>query len=193
MRRPTRKATAVLVLIVLLGGCATRQAVYQNKEIDFGSIRSVAILPLANLSKDQFAAERVRDIFSTMLLATEAVYVIPPGEVFRGISRANLADPVRPSSEELKRFAGAVPVDVVITGTVREYGEVRSGPAAANTISLSLQMLEVQTGKVVWASMTTRGRITVKDRLFGGGGDPLDVVTREAVEDLLDKLFGKNG
>ena len=80
-------------------------------------------------------------------------------------------------------------MDVVITGTVREYGEVRSGPIAANTISVSLEMLEVQTGKVIWAATTTQGKITFTDRLFGGGGDPMDEVTREAVEDLLDKLF----
>lgn len=188
-----RKAAALLLLIPLIGGCATRGVKYHNPEMDFASLKSVAVLPLANLTKDQYAAERVRDVFITMLLATGAMYVIPPGEVFRGMARAGLADPTHPSPEEAKKLAGIVGVDAVITGTIREYGEVRSGQTAANTISVTMQMMEAQTGRVVWTGATTKGGITFKDRLFGGGGEPLEEITRVAVEDLLDKLFEKEG
>jgi len=184
-----RKAAAVLLLVLVLGGCASSGVKYHNPEMDFSSIKSVAVLPLANLTKEQNAAERVRDVFITMLLATGSMYVIPPGEVFRGLARASMADPTHPSAEEVKRLAGVVGVDAVITGTVREYGEVRSGQTAANTITVSMQMMDAQTGRVVWTGATTKGGITLGDRLFGGGGDPLDEVAREAVEDLLDKLF----
>jgi polysaccharide biosynthesis protein PelC len=184
------KAAAVLLLILLFGGCAGSGVRYHNPDMDFGAIRRVAVLPFANLTRDASAAERARDVFTTMLLATNAMYVIPPGEVFRGISRASLADPTRPSVEEVKRLAGIVSVDAVITGLVREYGEVRSGQSTANVISLSLQMMEVQTGTVVWTAESTKGGITVRDRLFGGGGEPMNKVTQDAVEDLLEKLFG---
>ena len=188
-----QKAAALILLIPLIGGCAGRGVKYHNPEMDFASLKSVAVLPLSNLTKDQYAAERVRDVFITMLLATGSMYVIPPGEVFRGLARAGMADPTHPSAEEVKRLAGIVSVDAVITGTVREYGEVRSGQTAANTISVTLQMMEAQTGRVVWTGATTKGGITFKDRLFGGGGEPLEEVTRVAVEDLLDKLFEKAG
>ena len=79
--------------------------------------------------------------------------------------------------------------DAVITGTLREYGEVRSGPASANVISLSVQMMEAETGKVVWSASSTKGGISAADRLFGGGGKPMNAVTQEAVDDLIDKLF----
>ena len=186
----TEKAAATLLLVLLLGGCGTSGVRYQNPDMDFGSIRRVAVLPFANLTREAAAAERVRDVFTTMLLATGATYVIPPGEVFRGIARSNLADLTRPSSEEVKRFAGIVSVDAVITGVVREYGEVRSGQTSANVVSVSLQMIEVQTGMVVWTAESTKGGITVRDRLFGGGGDAMNKVTQKAVDDLLEKLFG---
>lgn len=184
-----REAAAALFLVLLLGACSSSGVRYHNPDMDFGSIKSVAVLPLANLTKEQYAAERVSDIFTTMLLASGAMYVIPPGEVYRGLARSSIADPTRPSAEEVKRLAGVVGVDAVIMGTVREYGEVRSGQTVANTISVSMRMMEAQTGKVVWNGATTKGGITIGDRLFGGGGEPMDVVTRKAVEDLLDKLF----
>ena len=83
-----------------------------------------------------------------------------------------------------------VEADAVITGIVREYGELRSGSASANVISVSLQMMEAETGRVVWSASSTQGGVTAGDRLLGGGGRPLNVVTQKAVNDLLDKLFG---
>ncbi len=80
-------------------------------------------------------------------------------------------------------------VDGVFTGVVKEYGEVRSGASSGNIVSLSVQLLETATGKVVWSASTTKGGISVSGRLFGGGGAPLNDVTEEAVDDLLDKLF----
>jgi hypothetical protein len=52
-----------------------------------------------------------------------------------------------------------------------------------------MQMIETQTGRVVWAASSTKGGITFGDRLLGGGGEPMNVVTEKAVDDIIDKLF----
>jgi len=31
--------------------------------------------------------------------------------------------------------------------------------------------------------------VTAADRMFGGGGQPMNVITADAVNELLDKLF----
>jgi hypothetical protein len=131
----------------------------------------------------------VRDTFANSLLATGAVYVIPTGEVARGVARAGLLNPAAPSLEEIVKLAGIIKVDAVITGVVREYGEVRSGAASANIISVSLQMIEIQTRKVVWTASSSKGGISIWDRLFGSGGEPMNAITGAAVNELLDKLF----
>jgi hypothetical protein len=182
------KAVAFLLLLAV-AGCAGSGVKYHDELMDFGAIQTVAVLPFVNLTREAPAGERVRDTLSTMLLATGSIYVIPPGETARGIARTGMADPTSPSSEEVMKFAGITQVDAVITGVIREYGEVRAGQTAANAISLSLRMLEKETGVVVWSADTTKGGINFTDRLFGGGGMPMDEVTREAIDDLLDKLF----
>jgi hypothetical protein len=176
----------VPVLLILLSGCART---FHDPNMDFGSIQTVAVMPFENLSHDKQAGERVRDVFSNLLLSTGSMYVLPPGEVARGIARAGVSNPYSPSAEELVKLAGVLKAQAVITGVVREYGEVRSGTSVANMISLSLQMRETETGRIVWSGATTKGGITVWDRLFGGGGEPMNDITVEAVNDLLQKFF----
>lgn len=174
---------------LLLAGCATTAGTYRNEEMDFASIQAVAVMPLANLSRETQAGDRVRDVLTTMLLATGAFYVIPAGDVAKAVAKTNIANPTAPAAEEIVKLCSALKADAVITGVVREYGDVRSGSAMANVISLGLQLSEGQGGRVVWSASTTQGGIRWRDRLFGGGGEALNVVTEKAVDDLIKKLF----
>ena len=185
------KKLIVSSLIISFVACAPGSSLtyFRDPSMDFAAVRSVAVMPFSNLTRIQLAAGRVRDIFANSLLATGAVYVLPTGEVARGIARAGIANPAAPSNEEIVKFASIVKVDAIITGVVTEYGEVRSGTTSANVISFSLQMLEVQTQRVVWTASATEGGITIWDRLFGSGGQPMNNVTMAAVDDVLDKLF----
>jgi len=171
-----------------LSACATTE-IYRDPNMDFGAIQTIAVMPFLNLTRDNIAGERVRDVFINKLLATGAVYVLPIGEVARGIARAEIQNSAAPSQEEVVRLSGLIKAQTVITGVVKEYGEVRSGTSSANIISLSLQMMEGTTGKVVWTASTTKGGISILDRLFGGGGRPMNDITDKAVDDLINKLF----
>lgn len=182
----------VVCLILLLCGCAAptgNSTSYKNTLMNFAALQSIAVLPFQNLTTDDDASERVRDTFMGMLLATEAMYVLPPGEVERGIERVSLRDPGKPTVEKIKTLGKVLQVDAVITGVLREYGQVRSGQTQANLISLSVQMLETETGQVIWSGDSTKGGIGVADRLLGGGGAPMNQVTKDAINDLLDQLF----
>ncbi len=185
------KKLVVSSIIVFLLGCAPSSSLtyYHEPNMDFAAVRSVAVMPFENLSRESKAGERVRDVFANSLLSTGAVYVIPSGEVSRGIARAGILNPAVPSMEEIGKFARIIRVDAVITGTVTEYGVVRSGSASANVISMNVQMIEVQTLRIVWTASATKGGISIWDRLFGSGGKPMNDVTMKAVIDVLNKLF----
>ena len=132
----------------------------------------------------------MRDVLINKLLSTEAVYVLPVGEVGRGIARTEIGAPSTPTAEDVVKIGAFLKADAVITGVVREYGEVRSGTTTANVISMSIQLIEAGTGKVVWSGSSTKGGIRFVDRLLGGGGQPLNKVTEDAVDALFDKLLG---
>lgn len=179
----------LIIIFLFLPTCAGRQTIYIDPNMDFGAVKSVAVMPFVGLTRDPIVAERVRDVFINKLLATGAVYVVPVGEVARGTARAEISNPSGLSPEEAIKLGGIIKVQAVIIGTVREYGEIRSGAVSSNIISLSLQMIETQTGKIVWTAASTRGGISIWDRLFGGGGKPMNKVTEKAVNDLIRSLL----
>jgi hypothetical protein len=150
--RTISRLGATLLLFLVLQGCASSKlkVVFRDPKMDFGTVQAVAVMPFTNLTRETMAGERIRDTFMTMLQATGAVYVIPPGEVGRGVSRLSIERPASPTAEDVTKFARNVNADAVFTGTVTEYGEVRSGTSTANVISVSMQMMEAQTGRVVW-------------------------------------------
>jgi len=180
---------ALLPALALLAACGASQRTYHDEKMDFGAVKTVAVMPFANLTREQSAADRVRDVFANTLLATGIVYVLPAGEVQRGISRTAPSSATAPTAEEIVKLGGVLKADAVITGVVKEYGEIRSGTAVSNVVSVSAQMLETATGRVIWSGSSTRGGITLGDRLFGGGGAPLNDVTEDAVDDLLGQLL----
>lgn len=181
----------VTVPLAILVGCAppVTSTTFRDPNMDFGALQTVAVTPFENLSRDNRAADRVRDVFINRLLSTGVLYVVPVGEVARAVARAELPLPATPSPEEIVKLGGILKAQAVVTGVVREYGEVRSGPSSANVIALSVQMLETQTGRIVWTAASTKGGISVLDRMLGGGGQPMNDVTRDAVNDLIQKLF----
>jgi hypothetical protein len=185
------KTVLCSLTLLCLTSCSPQitSTVYRDPAMDFGAIQTVAVLPFQNLSRDSTGADRVRDVFINRLLSTGAVYVVPVGEVARGIIRTEIQTPPTPSPEEAIKLASNIKVQAIIAGVLREYGEVRSGSSSAGVISMSVQMLEGQTGKTVWTASSTKGGISVWDRLFGGGGRPMNDVTREAVDDVIQKLF----
>jgi len=184
------KIPIYLFLVTMLTACAsTSKDIYFDQSMDFGSVQTVAVLPFANLTKDQLAGERVRDIFITKLLASGGVYVVPVGEVAKMFGIMGIPNPVSPGKEEVIKLATALKAQAMITGVVREYGELRSGTTAANVVSLSLQMEEGQSGRVVWSASSTKGGISIKDRLLGGGGEAMNGVTQKAVDELINSLF----
>jgi hypothetical protein len=185
----TSRIAALAAALALLAACGGSRRSYQDRNMDFGAIRTVAVLPFANLTREPSASDRVRDVFATSLLSTGALYVLPTGEVLRGVERAGIARVASPNAEEIVKLGSILKAEAVITGVVKEYGEVRSGTALSNVVSVSVQLVETGTGKVVWSAASTKGGIGLADRIFGSGGAPLNDVTEEAVDDLLDQLF----
>ena len=193
MRTSNRNGRAAWgAALVLAAGCAAKrgaQVTFHEPAMDFSLVHTVAVLPFSNLSATQTAGERVRGVFMTMLQATGQIYVLPTGEVQRGLTRVELTNPAQPAEQDVVSLGKTLSVDAVITGSVLEYGEARSGSASANYVSISVQMLETKTGKLVWSAQSTKGGISAADRMFGGGGQPMNSVTADAVSDLMDKLF----
>lgn len=177
----------VYALFILLAACASSHISFIESNMEFGAIRTAAIMPFENLSIIKQGEDRVRDVFTNRLLSTGAIYVIPRGEVSRASRIAGVTIPSAPSDEEIIKLGAIAKVDAVFTGVVKEYGKVSSGVATANLVSLSIKLIDAKSGRTIREESSTKGGITIIDRLTGGSGQPLNNVTEEAVNDIINK------
>ena len=68
-------------------GVKSTPSYYINQDTDFSFIKTVAVLPLDNLTNDRFAGESVRQVVISELLASGQV--CPPRQSPKGVSDRN--------------------------------------------------------------------------------------------------------
>ena len=91
----------VYVLFILLAACASSDMSFIEPNMDFGAIKTVAIMPFENLASVKTGADRVRDVVTHRLFSTGAIYAIPSGEVSRVLLEVGVAIPSAPTVEEI--------------------------------------------------------------------------------------------
>lgn len=194
-KRTTRigLATSVgvsLVLALLATGCASGMpsTEFTNTDIDFSFVQRVAVLPFENLSGDQQAGLRATRLSITELLASGAVDVVEPGEVQGALSRLP-GRVVRPTIEQIRTLGQDLGVQALVMGTVAQSEVLRSGAVSRPAVTLDAQMVETETGTVIWAATHTEQGGGIGARVLGTAGEPISETTRRCVQELLETLL----
>lgn len=161
---------------------------FTNPEIDFSFIERVAVIPFENLSSDQQAGLRATRLMITELLASGAIDVVEPGEVEGALARLG-GSRTRPNTEEIVTLGSALGVQAVVVGTVAQSDVLRSGSVGIPVVTLDVQMVEVETGAIIWAATHTEKGKGLSARVLGTGGQPISETTRLCVRNLLAELL----
>lgn len=185
------RVVVLLGLGVLLGACraAPSTAVYVHPSADFATYSRIAVLPLENLSPDRFAGERVREVLFVELSAAQLFDLVETSEVNR-VLRAQGALPVSEfGTEQLQRIGEALGAQALLTGSVMDYRERRTGNITAPEIALSLRLIDAETGIVVWSVADARTGMDLWTRLFGVGEESQTDSARRLVRELIATLY----
>ena len=108
---------SILFVLILGAGCGGRKGTpgfYVNPDIDFSFIKRVAVLPLDNLTNEKFAADAVRQVVISELLAAGLVDVTCPGDAIAAMDKLRLKQGQSPSAEDIKAIGKALKVQAVI-------------------------------------------------------------------------------
>lgn len=165
------------------------KTVFLHRDYNFGFIEKVAVIPFENISREQGASERATRFFVADLLAAEAFDVIEPGEVERVMAKVGITGSISPTKEQMAQVGAELGVQALFLGSVTEVTSVRSGASQYATVSLTIRLVETESGQTVWsASASEKGR-GFWGSIFGGSGKSQSDVMRSCIRTTLKTLI----
>ena len=191
-------ALACVLSLSLAGSCSSTRSelggtVYVHPLADISSFERIAILPLENLSPERFAGQRVREVLAVELAAMGLFEVIDAGQVNSALARRSLVDMTMLEPALLSDLAAELDVQGILMGSVLELGTQRTSTFQAPEVSLSLRLIEAQSGIVAWSVTDARRGLAMETRLFGVGEKTQTEVVRELVRTLMTDLYQAAG
>lgn len=184
-------SAALLFLSLAAASCASTKmepAVYMHPNADLSVYERVAVLPLENLTTERFAADRVRELLVVELSSKALFEVVESGEVNRVLRMKNLAGANEVGPELIQQLGQELKVQALLTGSVIEFREQRTGNLNTPDVALSLKLLDVETGLVIWSVTDAHTGLGVWTRLFGVGEEDQTTAARKLIRDLLTTL-----
>jgi len=182
-------ATTLLALALLLPSCASGPRLYVNPDADMSYYKKIAVLPFANLSSDVMAAQRVTRAFVTELIMTDRFQIVQAEDFARSLQAAGITPGADGSFDlaKLKEPATQAGATGILRGSVTEYQVDRSGGSDIPVIAFDVELVDVNTGNVVWRSaLSKRGK--GRFPIFGSHSRSLGRLTQDACEEVVGRL-----
>jgi len=179
----------LIALLLLCSACTSTSHHFTSSAVGLGYIKTVAVIPLENFTSTKGIDERCRELLITRLLGLQLYEVVEKGEL-----HSFLKDEVRSKEKSLidqrtaKRLAREFNVEAYMTGSVDEYKEVRNGSYSYPVIALTLRMVDIKTGKIVWQASADDSGYSSAGRLFGLTAEGTNAVLFRLIDRLLNTM-----
>jgi TolB-like protein len=150
------RAAGALALAVVATGCAGARprATHAPVAIPAGAV--VAMLPFEDLSGRENVAAAFTRVFMAELVRTGTFPVIEQGVVEDAVDRLSIRSTGGMTSAEMHRLGDSLHVTHLLFGNVIEAGEVRSDEGGVPSVAATLRLVEIASGRVVWACHQSR-------------------------------------
>ncbi|NOZ24842.1 MAG: hypothetical protein GXO94_01960 [Nitrospirae bacterium] len=179
----------MLCLLLLGAGCRSSMPSFHiRQDVDFGFIKKVAVLPLNNLTNERYAADAVREVVISELLASGLVDVVVPGDVTAAMDSLGIRSVSSLNAEQIKALGKALGVQAVIFGSVEEFGMVRLGNISAPNVTITLMMADTGSGSIIWSVTTTGTGGGFMARHFGARSETMSETLLRVVRDAIRTL-----
>ncbi len=180
---------AILWIAILASGCGGPRT-YVHPDVDVSYYETLGVLPFRNLTNDRLAGEKITGIFTTELLMKKRFEVVEPGQ-FRRIARNVLSgslDSGEWTAENIAKLGTSAGVQGVITGTVREYEMIRIGQTQYPLVTIDVEMIDAETGRVVWMISHTKKGGPNLPVISVGETYTLGEMAQEVCHDVVGKI-----
>lgn len=185
----TKNFILILSVTTLLFGCATTGHHYTSQAIGLGYIQNIAVLPLENFTSNKGLEDRTRELLITRILGRDLYQVVEKGALYHF-----LQDEVRSKEKALidqrsaKKMAREFNIEAYIVGSIDEYTLERNGSYSYPVIAITLRMVDIKTGQVIWQASNNDSGYSTAGRLLGLTSDDTTTVLFRLIDKTLDTL-----
>lgn len=182
-----------LVLTGFVASCAPGPRLFVNQQADMTMYKHVVVVPFSNLSGEPYAPGRIVRALTTELVIADRFQMVDPSTLLGELEKANVTPDATGQIElgQLRNVATKLGATAIIRGTVTEYGIHRQGTDEYPVVAFDCEMVDVQTGIVIWRmsiNESGKGRLPI----VGGSGErTYSRVTQEACQRAVKLLRAK--
>ncbi len=174
-------------LLIFIGGCGS-QKYYLRQGVDIKNIKTIAVFPLENLTSDDYAGEKIRNIIITELLSKQ-INVVEPGEVTNLLKEMKIKSLKLLKVEDMQNIGKTLGADAIIVGAVEAFGISRGVSVNYPEVTVNLRLIETTSGQVIWSIRHTSGGPDFWMRHFGSEGPSLSETARKVVKEAIATIF----
>lgn len=149
---------AAIATISLVGCAGTTSRGAASSAYDFQSVDQVAVVAVEGGGASEAATNQISDMFSQVLLK-KGYQPVGRSQVQELIAEQDFQLGPRTSNTDVAQLGKILNVDAVIMVNIPQYG---------NKLSLSAEMLDVDTAAIVWSATGTARSAADSNELLGG-------------------------
>ncbi len=181
---------SILLLCFFINGCAGNAPVqhFLREDITLDFVKRVAVLPLQNNTKEQYAAELARDVITTQVLSMGLFDVVDNGIVNSVMLEEGLKPETPLSLITLKRIGKRLNVQAIFFGSVDVFGDQRQGSIIFPEMALTLNLVETTSAVVLWQASGHKDGNSLLSRLFGLKPSNSFQIAQNLTHDLLSTI-----
>jgi TolB-like protein len=169
-RTATRRAAhaALAVLLVLGAGCTAGGRARPDADVTAGPRPRVAIVPFENLTLREDASDVLTRVLFVELVRTGTSEVVESGEVEAVLESLRVRPTGSLATEQIRAIGARLRVGYLMVGSVLESDVTRTSEGDVPSVGVALKLLEVASGRVVWANLVVRTGDD-REKVFGWG------------------------
>jgi TolB-like protein len=183
-----KKIIAIILagILLYLSGCGGKAPVrfFLRENTDLALIQTVAVLPFEGGGR----APRVRELTMTQLLALDIFDLVDKGRVDVILAQEALAPGAPLDAFTIRRLGESLNVNAVLLGSVEQLTAAR-GSSAFEEITMTLRLIDCESGELLWQATGMGSGYSLSDRLFGMAPKDTFDVTLELLNNMFATLY----
>jgi len=164
----------------------TRPATFRSGDLDPKTPHRVCILPFETGTATPEATRVVADVFAVRLAAANGFEVVEPATLRAAALKAGIASFRSLGNDHLVKLAAAVGTPLFLRGTIFTYRDAATRASSAlPAIEIELELVDVNSGRVLWTGMHSRKGSDYVGFLMRGMVSNAVALTDRAVSELV--------